>query len=108
MERLKLLREEKQISQQKLAEHIGTNQQNIHRYEHGYYEPDIGTLKRMAAFFNISVDYLIGNADLRHKIESLEKFDLNEREADLIERYRNLSVKMQDGVSALLEALVSD
>ena len=34
MERLKALREEKGISQQKLAEKIQTNQQNIHRY-HG-------------------------------------------------------------------------
>ena len=32
MERLKALREEKGISQQKLAEKIQTNQQNIHRY----------------------------------------------------------------------------
>jgi len=90
MENLKLLREEKQISQQKLAEQIGTNQQNIHRYEHGYYEPDIDTLKLLANFFNTSVDYLIGNTNIRNKIEYVEKFELNKNELALMNMYRAL------------------
>ena len=90
MENLKLLREEKQISQQKLAEQIGTNQQNIHRYEHGYYEPDISTLKLLADFLNTSVDYLVGNTNIRNKIEYVEKFELNENEVVLMNMYRAL------------------
>jgi transcriptional regulator with XRE-family HTH domain len=95
MENLKLLREEKQISQQKLAEKIGTNQQNIHRYEHGYYEPDISTLKLLANFFNTSVDYLIGNTNIRNKIEYVEKFELNDSEATLMKMYRALPAYAQ-------------
>ena len=106
MEKLKLLREEKRISQQKLAEHIGTNQQNIHRYEHGFYEPDIGTLILIANFFNTSVDYLIGNTEVRNKIEPIEKFELNNQEATLVEKYRSLPANAQRGVSSLVDALV--
>ena len=105
MERLKLLRDEKQISQQKLAEQIGTNQQNIHRYENGFYEPDIRTLKLLANCFNTSVDYLIGNTEIRNKVESVERFDLNEQESCLIERYRNLAGHEKRGINALIEAL---
>lgn len=106
MERLKLLRDEKQISQQKLAEQIGTNQQNIHRYEHGFYEPDISTLKLLANFFNTSVDYLVGNTDVRHKIEPVEAFDLNEKEACFMRKYRSLSADVQHGFGVLVESLV--
>ncbi|MCL2851744.1 MAG: helix-turn-helix domain-containing protein [Defluviitaleaceae bacterium] len=56
MERLKLLRGEKGISQEKLAEKVGSSQQLIHKYEHGS-EPDIEAMKRIANFFNTSIDY---------------------------------------------------
>jgi len=108
VDRLKSLREEKQISQQKLAEQIGTNQQSIHRYEHGLYEPDIRTLKLIANYFKTSVDYLIGNTDLRHKIEPVERFDLNDDEASLIMGYRLLPANAQCGVRALIDALVNE
>jgi len=105
MENLKLLREEKQISQQKLAEQIGTNQQNIHRYEHGYYEPDICTLKLLANFFNTSVDYLVGNTNIRNKIEYVEKFELNESELALMTMYRVLPDFAQRAIFSLAKEL---
>lgn len=105
MERLKLLREERCISQQKLAKEIGTNQQNIHRYEHGFYEPDIGTLKLLARFFDTSIDYLVGNTDIRHKIEPVRSFDLNEIESNLLKIYRCLPENAKRGINALISEL---
>lgn len=106
MERLKTLREEKGISQQKLAEKIETNQQNIHRYEHGFYEPDIQTLKLLAEFFETSIDYLVGNTDVRHKIESVQPFDLNDDEAILIEKYRQLKTNARSSVMNMIDTLL--
>lgn len=108
MENLKALREEKRISQQRLAEQIGTNQQNIHRYENGFYEPDIQTLKLLANFFNTSIDYLVGNTGIRHKIEPVEKFDLNENEAALIEKYRNLTPNAQNSIIGMIDTLLEN
>lgn len=108
MKRLLELREEMQISQQKLAEQIGIFQQSIHRYEHGLNEPDIETLKNIANFFNTSVDYLIENTDIRHKIEPVERFDLNKAEAKLIDKYRNLPANAKQGVNALVDALAGN
>jgi len=108
MERLKSLRKEKNMSQQKLAKQIGTNQQNIHRYEHGFYEPDITTLKLLANFFNTSIDYLVGNTEIWHKIEPVESFDLNELEANLVKKYRDLPGNAKRGVNILVNELADE
>lgn len=61
--RLKQLRKEKGISQLKLALDLNTNQNTISRYETGEREPSIKDLIRIADYFNISVDYLLGRTD---------------------------------------------
>ena len=88
---LKQLRAELGISQNKLAEIIGTSQQSINKYENHNIEPDINTLTALTDFFSTSVDYLIGHSDIRHKIEAVSTFDLNEDEASLINAYRKLT-----------------
>lgn len=88
---LKLLRIEKGISQNKLAEIIGTSQQSINKYENHNIEPDINTLIALADFFSTSVDFLIGHSEIRHKFEAVSPFDLNEDEASLIYAYRKLT-----------------
>ena len=62
---LRLLREEKGYSQQKLAEMINVSQQAIFKYEKTDNEPDISTLICLAKIFGVSVDYLIGNTASR-------------------------------------------
>ena len=91
LENLKTLRAEKGVSQQKVAEAIGTYQQSIHRYENGGYEPDIQTLKALADYFDTSIDYIVGRTDVRNKIEKVEKYALNKEESEIIDRYRELS-----------------
>ena len=61
--RLKELRKQKGISQLKLAMELNTNQNTISRYETGEREPGIKELIRIADYFNVSVDYLLGRAD---------------------------------------------
>lgn len=106
MERLKVLREEKGLSQQKLAENIGTSQQNIHRYENGLSEPDVATLTSLADFFETSIDYLVGNTDIRHKIETVQPFDLNADEAMLIKKYRQLRTNARNGIMNMIDTLL--
>lgn len=108
MKNLKELREEKGISQQKLAEKINTNQQNIYRYENGFSEPDIQTLKLFADYFETSVDYLIGNTNIRHKIEPVQHFDLNDEEALLIKKYRQLRANLRISVMNMIDVLLEE
>lgn len=83
MERIRLLRENKGISQQSLADRIGCTQPTIHKYEDGSNEPDIQTLRLLADFFDTSVDYLIGHTDIPHKIEPVQPWELNAAEGSL-------------------------
>ena len=61
--RLKEIRKSRGISQVKLAMDLNTSQNTISRYETGEREPGITELVRIADYFNISVDYLLGRTD---------------------------------------------
>lgn len=61
--RLKELRKERGISQVKLAMDLCTNQNTISRYENGEREPGIKELIRIADYFNVSIDYLVGRSE---------------------------------------------
>lgn len=100
---LKQLRSEKGISQQFLAEVIGVSQQSIYKYETQNVEPDFDILTALADFFSTSVDYLIGHSDIRHKIEAVSPFDLNEDEASLINAYRKLSDREKESLHLIIK-----
>lgn len=86
--RLKELRREARISQQRLADHLNISQQSINKYENHDVEPDLDLLMRMADFFHTTVDYLIGYSD-NPALPVSEA--LSREEAALISDYRSLS-----------------
>ncbi len=61
--RLKYLRKQRKISQLKLALDLNLNQNSISRYETGEREADYNTLIKLADYFGVSVDYLLGRTD---------------------------------------------
>ena len=61
--RLKELREQKHISQLKLAMDLNMNQNSISRYETGERQADYQTLIKFADYFNVSIDYLLEHTD---------------------------------------------
>ena len=61
--RLKALRRARNISQLKLAMDLNMNQNSISRYENLEREADYETLIRLADYFHVSIDYLLGRTD---------------------------------------------
>lgn len=59
---IRLLREQRGLSQAKLGKQIGVTRSTICQYEKGNRSPDIGTLKVLADFFGVTVDALLGRA----------------------------------------------
>ncbi len=53
-------RKEKGITQDELASHIGVSKASVSKWETGQSFPDITFLPKLAAFFNISMDELMG------------------------------------------------
>lgn len=63
-ERLKELRSEKQITQRELANLLRLSPSTIAMYETGQRMPDPEILQRIADFFGVSTDYLLGRTDI--------------------------------------------
>ena len=61
--RLRELRKSRGISQLKLAIDLNMNQNTISRYETGDREPGISDLIKIADYFEVSIDYLVGRGD---------------------------------------------
>ena len=59
-QQIRALREENQLSQQDLAKVLHVSRQTISKWELGKSMPDLESIQRLAAYFHVSTDYLIG------------------------------------------------
>ena len=59
-EQITTLRKEKKLTQQKLAQKLNVSTAAVCKWETGASIPDINILCKMADYFNVSVDYLLG------------------------------------------------
>lgn len=66
MNNLKELRKKKGLTQKELAEYIGITQKGYANYESGAREPSIETLNMLADLFGVSVDTILGRAEIGH------------------------------------------
>lgn len=105
MERLKQLRQQHHLSQQKLADEFHISQQSIWKYENNLAEPDISTLIRFAAYFKVSVDYLVGNSNIPAKADCISESQLSFSESVLIQSYRSAPPKIQELILELLKEI---
>lgn len=69
MKRLKSLREAKNLKQSDLAKEFNVSQSTIAMWETGKRDPDSEAMQKMADYFNVSVDYLMGRSQFTHEGE---------------------------------------
>jgi len=62
-DRLAQLRKEKGYSMQEMANRLGIAKSTYAGYESNYREPSLDMIKKMAGFFDVSTDYLLGRSD---------------------------------------------
>ncbi|QVK17762.1 helix-turn-helix transcriptional regulator [Mycoplasmatota bacterium] len=79
---LKKLRGTKGITQKQLAEFLNISSSTIAMYESGKRDPDTGTLKKLANFFDVSTDYLLGNDIKKKRSTEAEDFEQNVKKID--------------------------
>ncbi|ATW83097.1 helix-turn-helix transcriptional regulator [Weizmannia coagulans] len=107
-DRLKRLRDKRNLSQQQLADALNINRSTYARYELGQTQPDFETLEKIASFFDVSIDYLIKGEDTtnnsvksnlpEHKNDSLAEINKLIKEYGIeqigffdIDKWKNLS-----------------
>ena len=69
MNRLKLLREEKGLIQKDIAKLLNVSIPAINQYESGKRDMSTETVIKLAEYFNVSTDYLLGKSDIRNPEE---------------------------------------
>lgn len=78
---LSLLRKEKGISQKKAAESLGISQSLLSHYEKGIRECGLSFVLKVAEFYDVSCDYLLGKtANRQGNIITMENLDIEEDE----------------------------
>lgn len=56
-QKLRILRRERRLTQQDLADHIGMNRATISNYEIGRRSPNISELRKLAEYFGVGLDF---------------------------------------------------
>ena len=64
-ERLKMLRREKNISAEDLAQELHINKSTISRYENGKTEPYLPIVLKIAQYFDVSLDWISGISNIK-------------------------------------------
>lgn len=75
--RLKSLRLEAGLTQKEVAQKLKIGQNSYSNWENGTRKPIFPTIEKLADFFNVSTDYLLGNTDIKG---SPSKTDIDKEE----------------------------
>lgn len=119
-ERLTELREERNLSKTFMGKLVGVTRQAYAKYEEGKSEPDIKTINKLASYFEVDADFLLGRTDdrigntIQNKIiehskddtyDSLAEINKMVKEFDIedmgffdIEKWKNLSPEDVDEI----------
>lgn len=97
MNRLRELRKEKGLTTTELGEIIGCSNPTITNYERGYRKPDPETLLKLADYFGVSVDYLLGRDEAPGvQMKSAAPNELTATEQELLSIYRSVNPALQE------------
>lgn len=105
MERIAQLRKEKGLNQVGLGLKLNVSQKMISAYESGMHQPSIDTLIELSKIFNVSVDYIIGNSDIKATAENFSKRNLTCDEVQLLELFKTLNKDKKQQAIGIIFAL---
>lgn len=103
---LRNLREEKGLSQVDLAKQLNITSQSLSQYELNKRMPDIDMINRLANYFNVSVDYLLGRTEIKetfYKTKESANHPYTTSEINILEEIHNLSSESQEEIKKLIE-----
>lgn len=97
--RLKSLRQEKQITGEQLGKHLNVTKTAVSYWENGKNFPGEDMLVKIATFFGVSIDYLLGNSNIRSYEQEKELFN------QFKEALEELGMYNKDGLEKLKLAI---
>lgn len=101
--RLRELRMERKLSQRDLGKYLKVAPSTIAMYETGKREPDFETVSRVAEYFGVATDYLLGQTDVRAKAAVV---DLSLRWPNLSPDRRQRAYQMEQAAKGMPDTYI--
>lgn len=104
--RIKELRKKRGLMQQRLASELGITQQMLSKYERDVTLIKVDVLKKIAKYFNVTTDYLLGVSDVKRDLQ--RQMVMNEtldEYYDLVEVYKELDPYDQEMIWSIIQVV---
>lgn len=104
--RIKELRKKRGLIQQRLASELGITQQMLSKYEGDVTLIKVDVLKKIAKYFNVTTDYLLGVSDVKRDLQ--RQMIMNEtldEYYDLVEVYKELDPYDQEMIWSIIQVV---
>lgn len=104
--RIKQLRESRNMIQEILAAELGITQQMLSKYERDIMCIKVDVLKKLAEYFNVTTDYLLGISDVKRDLQGQIRINKALDEYyDLVEAYKGLDKYDREMVWMIIQAV---
>ena len=104
--RIKQLRENRGLIQDILASELGITQQMLSKYERDVLCIKVDVLKKIAEYFNVTTDYLLGISEVKRDLQGQMKMNKTlDTYYDLIEIYKGLDEYDQEMVWSIMQTV---
>ena len=104
--RIKQLREKRGLIQEILAAELGITQQMLSKYERDVTLIKVYILKKIATYFNVTTDYLLGFSDVKSDLQRQMKMNETLDEYyDLIEIYKDLDSYDKEMIWSIMQTV---
>lgn len=104
--RIKQLREKRGLIQEILASELGITQQMFSKYERDITLIKVDVLKKIAVYFNVTTDYLLGISDVKRDLQGQMRMNKTLDEYyDLVEVYKDLDEYDREMIWSVMQAV---
>ena len=104
--RIKQLREKRELIQEILAAELGITQQMLSKYERDITFIKVDILKKIAVYFNVTTDYLLGLSEVKRDLQGQMKVNETLDEYyDLVDIYKNLDKYDQEMIWSIIQII---
>lgn len=104
--RIKQLRQKRGVIQEILAAELGITRQMLSKYERDVTLIKVDILKKIAAYFNVTTDYLLGVSDVKRDIKGQMKVNETlDAYYDLVEVYKDLDSYDQEMIWSIIQTV---
>lgn len=104
--RIKQLRENRGLIQEILASELGITQQMLSKYERDILCIKVDVLKKIAEYFNVTTDYLLGVSEVKRDLQGQMKVNKTlDAYYDLIEIYKGLDEYNQELIWSIMQTV---